>query len=122
MIDKIKQFIDYLEEEVQKTVEEEKLLIQDEKKDEANLAKIKNNILGIAKTVFAAITKNKSCKEEEIRALFMEKMETIPKNWRSSYENAKIHNDVEKILIEEIKLQTLDMICNKFKEIWGEQA
>lgn len=46
-------------------------------------------------------------------------MESIPQNWKTSYENAKAHNDVEKIVIEEIKFQTLDLIANKFNELWG---
>jgi hypothetical protein len=49
-------------------------------------------------------------------------LESIPKNWIASYEAAKLHNDAEKILIEEVKLQTLGLIRTKFNEIWGDIA
>lgn len=120
MTGKEKEFIDYLEISAAMMVEEEKKLILDERKDEANLIKIKKNIFDIFRTVFLSIMKDKTVDEKNIKMLFTEKMDTIPKNWKISYENAKIHNDVEKIVIEEIKFQTLDLISTKFNELWGE--
>jgi hypothetical protein len=122
MTDKKKQFIDYLDASIQEALGEEKKLLLDDRKDEAILVKIKGNIFGIFKKIFLAVTKNKNLEEQEIRASFLEKLETIPESWRASYENAKIHNDAEKILTEEIKLQTSDLICNKFNELWGEKG
>jgi len=97
MRDKKKEFIDYLENSASLMLEEEKKLVLDERKDEANLVKIKTNIFNIFNTIFHVIIKNESLDNENIRLLFEEKMESIPQNWKTSYENAKAHNDVEKI-------------------------
>lgn len=118
-MDKKKEFIDYLDSSEAMMLEEEKRLVLDERKDEANLVKIKKNIFSIFNTIFHVIIKNEFLVEEDIRLLFEKKMESIPQNWKTSYENAKTHNDVEKVVIEEIKFQTLDLIANKFNELWG---
>lgn len=121
-MDKKRNFINYLEKSSEDVLNEEKKLILDERKDEANLVKIKNNIYNIFKITFLSITKNEKLGEVEIKSLFTEKMESIPKNWIASYEAAKLHNDAEKTLIEEVKLQTLALIKTKFNEIWGNNA
>ncbi|MFT4146129.1 MAG: hypothetical protein QM644_16890 [Mobilitalea sp.] len=121
-MDKKKEFINYLEKSSEEALHQEKKLILDERKDEANLVKIKNNIYNIFKITFVSIIKNEKSGEVEIKSLFIEKLESIPKNWIASYEIAKLHNDAEKILIEEIKLQTLALIKTKFNEIWGDIA
>lgn len=114
--DKKVQFLKYLDDTIQAADKEEKELLLDERKDDAQHVKVKTNIYNVFKTTFQAVLKNRT--EEEFIALYINKMNTIPANWKTSYENAKAHNDTEKMLIEEIKLQTLDEIRTKFFEIW----
>ena len=111
------QFLDYLDASIQFTQDKEKQLILDDRKDDADHLKVKANIFNVFKTIFISVT-NIVNLEEEIKLLFMNKLETIPDNWKTSYENAKAYNDVEKILIEEIKLHTVDEIQEKFLKIW----
>jgi hypothetical protein len=120
MPDKKDRFIEYLDRSIRDTLEEEKMFILDERKDEANLIKVRSNILNIFKTVFTGIIKLQK-QEEEMKASFLEKLETIPENWRSSYENAKLHQDAVKVLIEDTKLQTTQSIRSKFLEIWEDK-
>lgn len=114
--DKKVQFLKYLDDTIQAADKEEKELLLDERKDDAQHVKVKTNIYNVFKTTFQAVLKNRT--EEEFIALYINKMNTIPANWKTSYENAKAHNDTEKMLIEEIKLQTLNEIRTKFFEIW----
>ena len=112
------QFLEFLDASIQLTQDKEKELILDDRKDDADHLKVKANIFNVFKTIFIAITSKEDLGEEEIKLSFLKKLETIPANWKTSYENAKAYNDVEKILIEEIKLLTVDEIQEKFLKIW----
>ena len=53
---------------------EEKQLIASERKDEANLVKVKNNIYGVCKTIYEAVGKN--TKPEELNEKYSPKNQT----------------------------------------------
>ncbi len=114
----MEEYIVYIDEMIAKLQKEEQRLIASDRKDEANLVKIRTNIYGIGKTVFNVVAKNGS--RESIRTGYMEKMTLIPLSWKESYEKAQANNDVEKIVIEEIKLETVEEMKRKFLEIYGE--
>ena len=110
----MQEFIIYIEESIQKLEQEEQLLASSDRKDEANLLKIRINIFGICKTILNVVAggQNPAWKEA-----YLQKLTQLPQNWKASYEKAKKHNDVEKLVIEEIKLETLEEIKRKFEEI-----
>lgn len=109
-------FLEYINLSMEELEKEEKRLIADERKDEANLVKIKRNVYGIAKSYYEVVKKTVGQKqfiEEYIRRV------NIPKGkWQSAYEQAKEHRRVEQTVIEEIKIQTMEEILNKFQEVW----
>lgn len=45
---------------------------------------------------------------------YANRLDNISRNWVESYEKAKQHNDVEKILIEEIKLDVIKEVKTYF--------
>lgn len=111
----IEKFNLFLEEEKQNCLDREAALKQEERKDEANLCRIEGNIYDIFKTLLLtsvkAVEKQGLSEEEslpEIWKEFQRKAERVPQNWRMSYEKAKEHDDVEKILIEEVKLAAVE--------------
>lgn len=113
----IEKFNLFLEEEKQNCLDREAALKQEERKDEANLCRIEGNIYDIFKTLLLtsvkAVEKQGLSEEEslpEIWKEFQRKAERVPQNWRMSYEKAKEHDDVEKILIEEVKLAAVEKI------------
>lgn len=110
------EFIKYLNNSIEAAQKKEQELIASERKDEANLQKIRANIYGICRTVFEVVSKNKS--GEELEKEYTSRLDNLPKNWVESYEKAKVHNDVEKILVEETKLEALKEVIAKFKELW----
>lgn len=112
----MKEFITYLSNSIENAGKKEQELISSERKDEANLQKIRANIYGICHTIFEVVLKSKS--GEELEKEYTSKLDNLPKNWVESYEKAKVHNDVEKILIEETKLEVLKEVRAKFNELW----
>ena len=104
----------YLDESIKTLQEEEQNLIASDRKDEANFVKIKINICDICKTIYAVSTKTHdgvALKEEYIRQLTR-----LPENWKMSLEKAKEHNNVQKIIVEETKLEMLEIIKTKFEQ------
>lgn len=134
-------FITYIEESIAKLQQEENMLISSDRKDEANLVKIRINIYGICRTILQVIAKEQSAgrlaQKKELERItgeqaaqepgtdrwkeaYLQKLDALPQNWKASYDKAKEHNDVEKLVIEEIKLETLQAIRCKFQEIYDE--
>ncbi len=99
------EFENYLKKSIDTAQKKEQELIATERKDEANLQKIRANIYGICLTVFQVVSKTKS--GAELWQEYISRIDNIAKNWVQSYERAKVHNDVEKILIEETKFQVI---------------
>ena len=109
------QFITFLNETIETLQSEEQQLIASERKDEANFIKIKINICDICKTIYEVSEKRfrgTALKEEYLRQLTR-----LPENWKIALDKAKEHNDVEKILIEETKLEILQLIKEKYVEL-----
>lgn len=114
------QFMMYLNTAIKNAQKKEQELIATERKDEANLQKIRANIYGICRTVYDVVAKTKS--GEELAEEYIKKLDNLPKNWVESYEKARVHNDVEKILIEETKLEVLQEVKANFTELWRKQV
>ena len=109
------EFILYLENSIEEAQKKEQELVATERKDEANLQKIRANIYGICRTVYEVVAKNKT--GAELKKEYRNKLDNLPKNWVESYEKAKLHNDVEKVLIEETKLEVLREVKEKLQNL-----
>jgi len=114
----MEQFTSFIEESTAKLQQEEKDLNISDRKDEANLVKVKINIYGVCKTLYVVVTKTNSA--DAVKDAYVKKLTNMLHTWQESYEKAKKYNDVTKLVIEEIKLQTLEEIRNKFVETWEE--
>lgn len=99
------QFNQYIKELIEQLQKEEQQLIQSDRKDEANFVRIKMNICDICKTIY-------NVKKDE----YLKQLTRLSENWKISLEKAKEHNDTEKIVIEETKLEILQQIMKKYKE------
>lgn len=116
----MKEFTTYLNKAIDIAQKKEQELITTDRKDEANLQKIRANIYGICRTIFEVVSKTKN--GEELREEYANKLDNLPKNWVESYERAKQHNDVTKILVEETKMEALCEVKEKFEELWRKQV
>ena len=109
-------FKTYLQGAIETANKTEAELIQTERKDEANLQRIRANVYGICLTILEVVSKTKE--DSALWEEYLHKLTNLPKNWEISYEKAKAYNDVEKILIEETKLEVLQEVKEKFLELY----
>lgn len=109
------EFITYIDQTVLELQEKEQELASTDRKDEANLIKVQINVYGICKTVYETLGKNGQ--NEEFTVDYLKRMNGIVSNWREAYEKAKKHNDVEKRVIEELKLQAFETVKKKFMDL-----
>lgn len=110
------EFIHYLDEKKQETLDESNRLAKEDRKDESNTLKAKSNIYEIFKVVWIA-TKKSIHEGEDLREQFLLKIENITAPWQKSLEIAKQHDDVAKIVIEEAKLSAVTEIKEQLHRI-----
>ena len=103
----MEKFMMYLDELATKLREESNRLAADHRRDEGDLAKIRANVYGICKSVLQVLDAEKS----------EAKLTELHSTWSKNLEMARAHNDVKQTVIEEIKLETLDEILRKLKEV-----
>lgn len=93
----MKQFMAYLDSKADFYRQESRRLVEDDRRDEGDLSKIRANVYGICKSVFQVLDTPKAvCKLDGLRS-----------EWETSLITAREHNDVKKGAVEEIKLETL---------------
>lgn len=115
---KVEQMNHYFEGQISLCRQREKALSEDERVDEANFQKIKANIYDVFRTVLSAAQKAGDGSSESIKRFFLTKAEQIPSNWMAAYETARQHGDTEKMVVEQIKLDTAHEIRNHFSACW----
>lgn len=104
-----------------------KSLKADNREDEANLYKVRLNICDIfckmAETTDRKVTAMKLSEEEaQVKAYnreYLEWFEKIPANWKANLELARKHNDVIVVNTEEIKLETAELLRNRYLDYTG---
>ena len=92
--------LNYLEEQIRRGEEQERQRIAEDRRDEANLQKIRANIFRVFQSVY-----KRSLKEAQPEAFFRKRLETIPQNWQEAYEKARVQEDAISLLIERTKLE-----------------
>ncbi len=108
------EFIIYLDQSIKALQNLEKELAATDRKDDSNLVRIRCNIYGIAKTVYEVIKKKEN--EDDWKDKYLSRTEQITANWKISLQLAKEHQDIEKQVIEELKLQTIREINRTLQE------
>ena len=105
----------YLNETIATLKEEEAALVEENRKDEANFIRVKSNICEICKTIYRVSSESKT--GEELKEEYLRRLTRLPENWKISLGKAKEHGEIQKVIIEEIKLEMLQELVNKFEEI-----
>ena len=104
-------------EELVKLNEEAKRLYSvyknDNRFDEAKFEKVKTNVYDIYTKMF-----NISVRSEDVVTSFKRFLSNIPKNWYESLEKAKYNNDFETEHIEQVKIETKNLIEELFEGIY----
>lgn len=100
----MEQYLEWLKEYALKLKEEEKALIESDRKDEATFSRIRANIADIMKTTAQTLSRAKT---NDFDRAYLAQFARLRETWTSSLEKAEAHDDVEKAVIEKIKLETL---------------
>ncbi|MDE6639504.1 MAG: hypothetical protein K2K63_03140 [Acetatifactor sp.] len=122
MNEKQKEFTAWLGSQIAACEKRREKLLADERSDESDFEKIKANIYDIFRTVFTVALKTGNGDTDTAIRFFLLKAEEIPANWKAAYEKAKQHNDVHKMQIESLKLETMQDIKTAFERIWEVEA
>lgn len=120
MNEKIKHMNQFFDNQIQLCKQQEKDLQEDDRRDEANFQKIKANVYDIFKTILAVAQKVSNGDPQRVKQFFWLKTEQIPANWEAAYEAAKLHDDIENMVVEKIKLNTIQEIRDEFLNCWEE--
>ena len=110
----------YFEQQIQQCDQRIQALQADDRRDEANLEKVRANVYDIFRTILSVAVK--TCKEDPaaVKQFFLKKIQQIPANWETSHAQAEKHGDTVKMEIERIKLDTVGEIRQVFGQIWEE--
>ncbi len=112
----------YFDQQIAQCDQRIQALQADERRDEANLEKVRANVYDIFRTILSVA--EKTCKDDPdgVKRFFVKKTEQIPSSWAASYEQAQKHGDAVKMQIERIKLDTIEEIRQQFAQVWEEEA
>lgn len=111
----MKAYLDYLDEAAAGLQEEVRALQSSDRADEANFVKVRINVCGICKSVYEAL--QRVTLPEQFELTYLSKLRQLEITWQAAYDKAKLHDDAEKLLIEEIKLKTLQKIKPQYLEL-----
>ena len=90
----------------------------DGRTDEAIFEKIKANIYDVFRTVLSVAVKTGKEDADAVKTFFVQRAEQIPAGWAVALEKAREHNDTVRMQTEQIKLDTVQEIREKFSKIW----
>ena len=88
-------------------------LSAEDRRDDANFAKVRTNIYEICRTVTNALADRPGAGPDAVMAQF----ERFRSAWSAALEKAKAHDDVGAAAVEEIKLKALEDVINHFSEV-----
>lgn len=121
----IKQYTDLVNNKRDKCKLECNKLTNDNRKDEADLEKIKLNIYDVFTTLVGATQKQilakkdieDAAKYEAFCDAYLKTFDKIPESWRVNLKKAKENNAVINIVIEETKLSVAQELKNTFTNL-----
>lgn len=85
----------------------------EQRQDDADLAKIRANIYEICATIGNVVCKTTAIEERE--AVYLKKLEELPRNWHTALEMAKAHGNGQRAAVEELKLEALADVQARFE-------
>lgn len=116
MDEMIKAYLDIVEGKMKESKEIEASLIAEDRKDEANIERVRYNIYEVFVTILNASKKAAKDKASFCES-YLKKLDTIPASWQVRLELARKHQDVETVLIEETKLKVVAELKNLFQNL-----
>lgn len=113
---------EYLEERISACKERGLELSAQGRGDEAAFEKVRANVYDIFRTVLEAALRIGDGDAGAVQRFFLMKAEQIPSSWKAAQERAALHDDVERLMIEGLKLDTAQEVRARFVELWEAEA
>ena len=110
---KVNQYQEFLCSLKGRLTEEEQVLRESDRADEADFVRIRLNICDVADTIYNVFSKQGAGFEKA----YAERLAQMRLGWESKKENAQLHGDVRAALIEELKAETMLEIEKKFEQL-----
>ena len=82
--------------------------------DEAVLMDVRINVVNIGKTVWQAL--GRAEKPERLHAAYLARLDGLRSTWQESRSRAEKYGDQDKVMIEDIKLSTLERVLAMYRE------
>lgn len=96
------EFLTWCDQRTGECMAQQQSLSADGRGDEARFMQIRANVYGIFRSVYTALKGDLSAVQVRLTA--------IPASWEASLRQAQEHGDIEKVHIEQIKLETVQTI------------
>ncbi len=109
----MREFIAYLDSRIEEGRAKIAALTADDRKDDANFAKVRTNIYDICRTVSQTLVNKPGAGMNAIAA----QLERFRTTWSVALEKAKQHDDFYSIAVEETKLAALEEVIAHFREV-----
>ena len=113
----MKAFLKELEQVAANLRQQANAFAADCRQDDADLTKIRANIYDICATIGNVVCKTQS--EDAWEAVWLKKLEELPRNWRIALEAARDHGNAQRAATEELKLEALEDVLARFRA-WQE--
>ncbi len=109
----MKAFMAYLESKISEGKEEIIALEADGRKDDGNFAKVRTNIYDVCRTISRTLADRPGAGIVAVRA----QLDRFRTGWSAALEQAKQHDDIHAVAVEETKLAALEDIIAHFPEV-----
>ena len=110
--------IEALEAKAAEAAQSAAALVAEDRRDDANLEKIRGNVYGIFVSVLQAAAKQSS--DGAAQRSFLEgNLERIPSGWRVARAKAEERGDTVRLVQEDVKLAAVDEVWQAYRELWG---
>ena len=104
-------FMAYLESKISEGKEKIIMLEADDRKDDANFAKVRTNIYDICRTISRTLADRPGAVKAQL--------DRFRTGWSAALEQAKQHDDIHAVAVEETKLAALEDIIAHYPEVTG---
>ena len=102
-------YLAYLDDRAAQLREVSAALAAEQRRDEADLVKVRINVYGICRTIFSVLD----------RAAYEKKLDELGDTWLAAKELADRHGDVKNAVIGAVKVETLEKIRGEYRKFGG---
>lgn len=111
----------WLDEKIEGLGALERSLHADARDDEATLARIGSNVYDIVRTVLGVAERQNPGNDLAAREFFLGRIERLRAEWSAAREKATVHDDMQRVHVEDEKLGALAEVHAATDELWALQ-